>query len=104
MTVSRQRITPYLSYYCTAGNLKTHKLRGFVAIHESFICEIWGRDVLVAQLAAPASSPQKLSQQKSYFPLFCEFSLHKSFLLYGMTITSKHLHTRKNVDINLREM
>ena len=45
-----------------------------------------------------------LSPQKSYFPLICEFSLQKSFLLYGMTITYNRLHTRKSVDINLPEM
>ena len=40
------------------------EFRGFVAIHESFLHEIWG---MASFGVAKASNPQKFSQRKSYF-------------------------------------
>ena len=48
------------------------EFRGFVAIHESFLREIWG---MVSFGAAKASNPWKFSLWKTYFS-----PIHESFL------------------------
>ena len=53
-----------------------HKFQGFVAIRESFFCEIWGRGVLRWH-HAPASNLQ------SFLCWFAKFFSRESFLLYG---------------------
>ena len=45
------------------------EFRGFVAIHESFLCETWGHGILGT---VKASNPRKFSPQK--------LSIHKRFL------------------------
>ena len=56
------------------------EFRGFVAIRESFLNEIWGRGVLGA---AKASNLQKFSLRKSYFSPICKSFLPRK-LLWGL--------------------
>ena len=52
------------------------QFRGFVAIRESFLCEIWGRGIF---LVAPVSTPRKFSLRKSYLPPIRESFLPPKF-------------------------
>ena len=56
------------------------ELRSFVAVHESFLREIWG----VASFGvAKTSNPRKFYPQKSYFHQFAKVFSLESFPLYG---------------------
>ena len=56
------------------------EFHGFVAVHESFLREIWG----VASFGtAKMSNPRKFYPQKSYFHQFAKVFSLKSFPLYG---------------------
>ena len=68
----------WYSNYRIAENFR--EFRGFVAIHESFLHDIWG----VASFGAgKASNPQKFSPRKSYFHQFAKVFSLESFPLYG---------------------
>ena len=52
------------------------KFCSFVAIHKSFLHEIW---IMASFGAAKVSNPQKLSPRKSYFSPICESFLPRKF-------------------------
>ena len=68
----------FLRNYRIAKNFR--EFRSFVAIRESFLCEIWG----VASFGvAKASNPWKFSSQRSYFHQFAKVFSLESLPLYG---------------------
>ena len=70
--------------YCIAGNFRGRnfcQFRGFVAICESFLHEIWGHGIL---WCAKASNLRKFSLQKMYFHQFAKVFSLESFSLYGI--------------------
>ena len=70
--------------YRIAGNFWGRKLcefRSFVAIRESFLCEIWGMAFFGA---AKASNSQKFIHENCIFHQFAKIFSLESFPLYGM--------------------
>ena len=65
--------------YHIVGNFwgrNSHKFRSFMAILESFLCEIWG---VVSFGMAKTSNSWKFSPQKLYFSPICESFLREKF-------------------------
>ena len=86
-------VEPILQAHIRTGGLSKgenfHEFRGFVAIRESFLREIWG---VVSFGVAKASNPRKFSLQKSNYYQFAKVFSLESFPLYGITKqgTSEH--------------
>ena len=67
--------------YRIAENLRGRKFSRFVAIRESFLCEIWGPGVL---WRCKSEQSAKIFSAKSYFHQFAKVFSLESFPLYGI--------------------
>ena len=64
---------------------KFREFRGFVAVRERFLREIWERSIFGV---VKANNPREFSSRKSYFSSLRESFLPQKFPLYGIASSS----------------